>query len=49
MRKINRDSIEFKNFKNAVERNKLKSNSVNIDLMILTIKENNIKLSKKEN
>lgn len=45
MRRINRNSIEFQNFKKMVERNKLKSNGTSIDLMVSYLKRNNIKFS----
>lgn len=46
MARIKRDSVEFKNFKDAVERNKLRNKGVSIDLMVKKLKDNNIKLSK---
>lgn len=45
MRRISKDSTEFKNFKKAVERNKLRNKGTSIDLMVSTLKEKNIKLS----
>lgn len=42
MKRIERDSIEFQNFKDSVNKNKLKNNNTNIDRMISLLKTNNI-------
>lgn len=46
MGKIKKDSREFKNFKEVVERNKLRDSGTDIDKMVQVLKENNIMLSK---
>lgn len=47
MKIINKNSKEFKNFKRAVERNKLKSRATNIDYIVSVLKKNNISINNK--
>lgn len=46
MRNITSNSIEFRNFRNAVNNNKIKSNDYNIDSVVSLLRKNNIRLSK---
>lgn len=45
MKTIKPDSAEFLNFKEAVEKNKIKNTGTKIDVMVEILKKNNIKLS----
>lgn len=43
---IKTDSIQFKNFKDAIECNKLKDKGIDIDSVVKFLKKNGIRVSK---
>ena len=45
MKEISMESNQFKNLKNAVERNKFKNKGISIDIIVETLMKNGIKLS----
>lgn len=45
MRTIKMENIEFRNFKDTVERNKIKSAGTDINGMVRVLKNSNIRLS----
>lgn len=45
MKTIRPSSVEFQNFKEAVEKNKMNNLGTNVDIMVEILKKNNIKLS----
>lgn len=45
MKKIKSGSAEFENFKEGVERNKIKNTGTKIDVMVEILKQNNLKIS----
>lgn len=45
MKTIKPNSVEFQNFKEAVENNKINNTGTRIDVMVQILKENGIRLS----
>ncbi len=45
MKTIKPNSVEFQNFKEAVENNKINNTGTKVDVMVQILKKNNIKLS----